>query len=919
MSERSWIHDFSDPSPDGSDLKTLLGGKGASLKQMCRAGLNVPPGFTITTAACAAYFDRQRRWPEGLEEEVRENLARLESASGRRFGRGARPLLVSVRSGAAVSMPGMMDTILNCGLHPGLADDVGDTPAFWHLYVQFIESFASTVDGLDRTTLEAEARSGDGQAGDGRAWANAYLQAYARATGRPFPTDPWQCLVACINAVFDSWNNERAVTYRKHHDVRGLAGTAVSVQMMFPSEVSGILFSQDPNDLASGRMIVEASYGLGEAVVSGGVSPDRFSINRDDPADFTVAIGQKAHVIAALGQSSPRDPDAPSLDARQIAELCDLGLRIEEFFGHPVDVEWGWAEGRFALLQARAIRGLDVAREVETARQEEIARLRAMTDGRRRVWVTHNLAETLPLPTPLSWDIVGEFMTGDGGFGQMYRQLGYRPSAAARREGFLDLIGGRVYADPDRLAGMFWDGMPMRYELDALVEDKGLLDRGPTKFDPDQADGRFLVRLPGTLWAMWRSSKIMRRARRDAARRFLDEVLPPYLKYVEEKRAQDLGPLSDEQVLDELDARRVQVLTRFGPESLVPGFVGSLAFDALQQLLVQLMGPDEGTAMAATLTRALEGDTTFEQDALLYRVAHGGATMEEFLDRFGHRASNEMELAEPRWREEPRHIEQLASRMQSLPRGPEEIHEENLARRSEAQQQLPGVLARRGGSSLREPIEENLHEARALLPYRESGKHYLMMGYELLRLVIEELAERWDLGRKIYFLRLDEMRDFARNRDELERAIEARRLRWRACQRLDMPDVIDSHELDGLGLPRPVEAASELKGTPVAAGAATGTVRIVLNPHEAGDLGDDPILVCPSTDPGWTPLFLSIRGLVIERGGVLSHGAIVARDFGIPAVVCPDATRILQEGARVRVDGNHGTVSVLAEEGVAVG
>jgi pyruvate,water dikinase len=721
--------------------------------------------------------------------------------------------------------------------------------------------------------------------------------------------------VACINAVFDSWNNDRAVVYRKHHDVRGLAGTAVNVQMMFPSEVSGILFTQDPNDLASGRMIVEASYGLGEAVVSGDVSPDRFSVSRDDPADFSAAPGHKARVVAALGGSSPRDPDAPSLSGEQLAELCGLGLKIEEFFGHPVDVEWGWAEGRFALLQARAIRGLEVARDVEPARQEEIERLRAMTDGRRRVWVTHNLAETLPAPTPLSWDIVREFMTGDGGFGQMYRQLGYRPSAAARRDGFLELIGGRVYADPERLAGMFWDGMPLRYELDGLVADKSLLDRGPTRFDPDRADGRFLVRLPGTLWAMWRSSKLLRRARRDAARRFRDEVLPPYLKYVEEKRAQDLGSLSDEQVLDELHQRRAEVLTRFGPESLRPGFVGSLAFDGLQQLLVQLMGPDEGTAMAAALTRALEGDTTFEQDALLYRVAHGEATMEEFLKRFGHRATNEMELAEPRWREYPTYIEQLVGRLRSLPgRGPEEIHRENLARRGEAEEQLPDVLARCGGSALREPIEEHLHEARALLSYRESGKHYLMMGYELLRLAIQELAERWDLGRKVYFLKLEELRDFARRRGELEETIEARRVRWQAWQRLDMPEVIDSRELDGLGLARPVEAASELKGTPVASGVATGTARVVLSPEQAGDLGPEAILICPSTDPGWTPLFLSIRGLVIERGGVLSHGAIVARDFGIPAVVCPDATRLLRDGAQVRVDGNHGTVSVLAEE-----
>ena len=127
--------------------------------------------------------------------------------------------------------------------------------------------------------------------------------------------------------------------------------------------------------------------------------------------------------------------------------------------------------------------------------------------------------------------------------------------------------------------------------------------------------------------------------------------------------------------------------------------------------------------------------------------------------------------------------------------------------------------------------------------------------------------------------------------------------------RLEMPAVIDSEQLDDLGLPKEHEATDELKGDPIAGGTATGTARIVFNPQEATDLGTEPILVCPSTDPGWTPLFVHARGLVVERGGVLSHGAIVARDFGIPAVVCPDATKIIKDGEKIRIDGNRGRVS----------
>jgi pyruvate, orthophosphate dikinase len=144
-----WVYYFSDPLPaEEGEAKAVLGGKGASLAEMTRAGLQVPPGFTIRTDACQRYFELGRRWPDGLEEEVRANLARLEADTGRTFGRGERPLLVSVRSGAAVSMPGMMDTLLNCGLHVGLADDLGRPPWFWDRYLQFIRMFARTVDGI---------------------------------------------------------------------------------------------------------------------------------------------------------------------------------------------------------------------------------------------------------------------------------------------------------------------------------------------------------------------------------------------------------------------------------------------------------------------------------------------------------------------------------------------------------------------------------------------------------------------------------------------------------------------------------------------------------------------------------------------------------------------------------------------------
>lgn len=905
-----WVYPFGPGLPESADQpgRDRLGGKGAGLAEMCRAGLPVPPGFTITTDCCRAYFEGGERWPDGLEEEVRSALAALEQTVGRPFGSGPTPLLVSVRSGAAVSMPGMMDTLLNCGLHPGLADAVGAESGFWPVYTQFILMFSRTVANIPASVFGP---SGTAETAD-RGSVEACLQIYREQAGRDFPTDPWTLLCECIGAVFRSWGSDRAVTYRRRNDVRGLQGTAVNVQAMFPSEISGILFTQDPNDLPAERMVVESSYGLGEAVVSGDVSPDRFLVPRADFTAFQAFLGDKSHQVAALGKAGRRAADASSLTPEQVAEVCRLGMRIEDYFGQPMDIEWGWADGRFALLQSRPIRGLDVARDVEPARLAEIERLRGLAGTTRRMWVAHNLGETLRAPTPLSWDIVSRFMSGDGGFGRFYQDLGYRPGPRVCTEGFLELIGPRIYADPDRVAQLFWGESPLGYDRDALAKDTTILDQAPMFFDPDRADATFFLRVPAIVSTMLRASRRCKQLRATVRDTFEREALPPYLDYVRAKRGENLTRLDTPQVLAAVHDRCRRVLDDFGKESLKPGFFGALAFTELRGLLMQLMGPAEGSRVACELAMGLEGDTTVAQNELLERVAHGAASLGEFLDAYGHRGVGEMELAEPRYRERPEQLDNVLEAMRHG-RSASVLHDEHVRRRAAMEAELPALLARWGGASFREQVEGAVRETHRLLAYRESGKHYLMMGYELIRLAIVELADRWDIGRDVFFLRLEELARFERDRGPLLEAAAARRVRWQAVQRLDMPDVIDSHDLARLGLPREYEAAAELRGEAVSAGIATGTARIVFDPREKRDLGSDAIIVCPSTDPAWTSLFVNARGLVVEKGGVLSHGAIVARDFGIPAVVCSGATDRIRDGSRLRLDGNRGVIHLLDE------
>jgi len=888
--------------------RDILGGKGASLASMSRAGLPVPPGFTISAQCCRFVLDHDGRWPPGLEEQVRRAMRELEAITHRSFGRGKNPLLVAVRSGAAESMPGMMDTILNCGLHPGLADEVGDPPAFWRAFVQFLIRYARSVAGIPTDSWPACDTPS-------REVAERYMALYRERAGRPFPMLPWDSLVECINAVFLSWESERAKAYRRERGFGGQYGTAVNVQAMFPSQVSGILFTVDPNDPSAERMVVESSHGLGESVVSGDSAPDRFVLRRNSLEVLESHIGAKGSVVVPLGGQVERPRDEPSLSPVQLAELGRLGLRVEELYGVPVDIEWGWADSSFVLLQARPIRGLDVARDVEIGRQEEIARLRAMSAGKRRVWVAHNLGETLRAPTPLTWDIIRTFMTGAGGFGRLYRDFGFRPSRRVCEDGFLELICGRIYADPDRLAELFWDGLPLVYDLDKLLLDRSVLDRAPDRFDPDKTDSRFLVSIPLNLLAMVRSARRIRKAMSSALATFREQVLPPYLRYVEEARQRSLAQLDAADLIAELDARR-RIFDEFGKESLKPGFLGGLAFARLEALLVQLLGPGSGAELARRLTSGLDGDVTIEQNELLFRIARGEGTFEEFLQRFGHRAFGEMELAIPRWREDPSALRRLMDVGQlASGRSPAELHRANAESRRQAEAELPAMLARWGGSSFLEEIVENLHAAQHMLPFRETGKHYLMMSYELIRLAALELGRRWGLGDGVFFLRLDELRNFEAERARLTGEIEQRQIRWRSAQRLDMPDLIDSASLDGLGLPSPCEAAASVSGTPVAPGIATGRACVICELSAARTPPGEFVLVCPSTDPAWAPLLVRAEALIVERGGVLSHGAIVARDLGIPAVVCPGAARRFRDGQSLRVDGNTGTISVLDESG----
>src|SRR5262245_6194782 len=335
-----WTYYFGDGQADGCAAdKPLLGGKGANLAEMTRLGIPVPPGFTITTEACAE-FAASGRWPDGLGEQVRAALARLEQATGRSFGEAQRPLLVSVRSGAAVSMPGMMDTILNLGLTeatlPGLANGAEGRFA-WDSYRRLLQMLGDVVLGIPHHLFEErldEARRAAGAASDAelsaehlRGLVARYRSLVREATGRPFPEDPHEQLRLAIDAVFQSWNNPRALTYRKLNDIRGLRGTAVNVQAMVfgnlnDNSATGVCFTRNPS--------------TGE---------NRFY------GEF-LQNAQGEDVVAGIRTPRPIE-EIDALLPGMLGQLLAVKDRLEQHYRDMQDVEFTVEDGRLFMLQTR--------------------------------------------------------------------------------------------------------------------------------------------------------------------------------------------------------------------------------------------------------------------------------------------------------------------------------------------------------------------------------------------------------------------------------------------------------------------------------------------------------------------------------------------------------------------------------------
>jgi pyruvate, orthophosphate dikinase len=380
-----WVYGFGGGTADGSaEDRALLGGKGANLAEMCALGLPVPPGFTVTTEACTWFFENGQSYPDGLEAEVDAALARIGEIAGGRLGDPASLLLVSVRSGSRASMPGMMDTVLNLGLNDetvaALAAGSGDERFAQDSYRRFIQMYSNVVLGIDHEVFEEileDARADRGyeqdtemSADDWKGVISLYKGRVEEELGRPFPQDPKEQLWGAIGAVFSSWMNPRAVTYRRIHNIPQSWGTAVNVQAMVfgnmgDSSATGVAFTRNPSTGEKrlyGEFLVNAQ---GEDVVAGIRTP------------------QAITEAARLEGGSDR-PSLEKLMPETFRELSDIARRLEAHYRDMQDLEFTVEKGKLWMLQTRggkrtakaALRiAVDMAGEGLISREEAVRRI----------------------------------------------------------------------------------------------------------------------------------------------------------------------------------------------------------------------------------------------------------------------------------------------------------------------------------------------------------------------------------------------------------------------------------------------------------------------------------------------------------------------------------------------------------------
>jgi pyruvate,water dikinase len=697
-----------------------------------------------------------------------------------------------------------------------------------------------------------------------------------------------------VSRTWASLFTERAVTYRLRNgfDHRKLSMAVVVQQMVFP-QAAGVLFTADP--VTSNRRVasVEAGFGLGESLVSGEVNADVYKV-RD------------GEIVAKVGRQ-----ERPVLADAQVLRLAQLGGRVEAHFGRPQDIEWCLADDRFEIVQSRPITTLfpiPAAADDENHVYLSVGHQQMMTDPMKPLGLSiWQLTAARPMHEAggrLFVDVTRDLASPAGrarlveGFGRADPLTGDALRAIVDRGDFLPSLPDEVRSGPPP------GGAPAPIENDpaivaeliarseaSLAAVKGDLatKSGPALFDCILADIGELKRL---LSDPLNRQAIM--AGMEAAR-WLNEQLETWLG---EKNATDvLTQSAPGNITSEMGLALLDVADAIRPHPDVVAFLEQIEDEAFLDGLTELAGGREA------------------RDAI-----------RAYLDKYGMRCVGEIDITRPRWSERPSTlVPALLSNVRTFePGAGQRRFEQGCKQAWESEQDmLERLRALPGGAPKAEEAKRMIDRVRTFAGYREYPKYHIVSRYFVYKQALLREAERLVRAGVLrepedcFHLSFQELADAVRTNTVDEARISERKLAFASYQALTPPRVLTSEgEVVAGAYARDHLPTGALIGLPVSRGTIEGRARVILDMAQAELEGDD-ILVTTYTDPSWTPLFVAIKGLVTEVGGLMTHGAVIAREYGLPAVVGVEhATRLIRDGQRIRVHGTDGYVEILT--GVAV-
>ncbi|RKX90444.1 MAG: phosphoenolpyruvate synthase [Spirochaetes bacterium] len=914
MSADTLVLDF---SRIDSSMVAEAGGKGANLGELVKTGFPVPEGFCLTTGAWDLFLSSAPREAVKTIDElgsfVKEDLEDPSAADR------IKKLSMEVRNVLEnTAFPQEISKELNTALK-----SIG----FDALYAV-------------RSSATAEDLPGFSFAGQQDTFLNI------RGT-----EDIKEHVKRCWASLF----TERAVMYRIQNGFsQRTVKLAVVVQRMIASEASGILFTADPLTGNRNHIRIDAGFGLGEALVSGLIDPDSYTFDKNTLRILTAQVNEKKLAIYPKrdGGTEKRvltDEHAGTrvLSDDQITELCTLALRVEDHYETPQDIEWGLEGGKFYLLQARPITTLYPLPESWRGRK----------DHRIYISLGHIQVMTSPV-SPMGRSVLSLFFP----FGRPRKPGVYNPLLAEAGERlYIDItpVLTRKFLRKKYTGGMKGVDFLMGKGVEEALEEPGVLEGIlSTEKKPKIAFAFPYIKgiLPSVVKGILTSNPLPRREK-------IVSGLETYLSSVEENTGGLKG--AEERLIylrDELENFVFKVLPLLGvlfPALIIRSKIrGKIQEWVDSDLDEEIQAVERGLEGNITTQMDLEtGDLTdrlkdlpmlaafFKESGMDIgalekgRLLKGSETFyrefDRFMEHYGFRGLSEIDIKNERWKDDPKALLQIiTTHAESEEKGAHRAHFYQLTKKAEEAVETIILSVRnsaggRKGVSRSRKMRKMLNLFRCYMPLREHGKYYLMKLFSIIR---EELLDDAEQLCKtsvfrgtddVWFLEYNEMVALAGKLDsgyvfqpeeikDLQKRIDSGRSRFeRFC------DVEPPRVLMGNGtIPRPSYSSEgipegALIGMGVSAGVVEGRARVITDPGEESLLKGE-ILIAPFTDPAWTPLFINAAAVVIEVGGTMTHGSVIAREYGIPAVVSiPGVTESVKTGRHIRVNGSRGFVELL--------